>query len=182
LKEEAPQLAKVFEGLIGKINELSTVATRVQQSEQDATARTVQEAIDSIPKLAFVQSSDEERFNVIVQIDQWARQQAAFKDLPLTNRFEKVVAMYEAAHGQIALPASASGGAKQPSDAKSKADAAIAKALENAAPNTLTDIPGGNPPPANDMEAAQNMSGFALTDRFMQMTPDQMEKYLAKFG
>lgn len=182
LKEDAPTLAATFEKMIAQIDSLKATASRVEKNEQEQVQNVVQAAIDAHPKLAYVQASDPEKFSVIAEMDVWARTQPALKDLSLADRFAKVLSMYEVAHGAIELPASASGSKVVATDAKAKADAAIAKALAAAAPNTLTDIPGGNPPPANDIEAAAGMSAAALTAQFMNMTQAEMDKYLAKFA
>ena len=54
--------------------------------------------------------------------------------------------------------------------------------MAKSGPNTLTDIPGGQPPAASDLEAAEQTSAAELTRRFMQMSPDKLQEYLAKFG
>ena len=183
LKEDAPKLGEVFEKLIGKISTLEQSNQRFERSEQDRVAESVQAAIDANPKLSYVQATDQTAFNSIAEIDTWMRGQAQFKGLNLEDRFAKAVSMYEAAHGAIVLPDSASGKSEQTTDeAKAKAEAAIEKAMAKAGPNTLTDIPGGQPPASNDIEAAQQMSAAELTRRFMDMTPDKMQEYLAKFG
>jgi hypothetical protein len=182
LKADAPELGKVFEKLVGKIKTLETTATQVQQREQDDIRTRVQEAIDANPKLAYLQATDPEKWAVVTAIDDWAMQQPQFQSLSLSDRFAKSLAMYEAAHGVVQLPASASGKETTTTDAQAKADAAIAKAMQGAAPNTLTDIPGGNPPPKNDLEAAESMSAAMLTEQFMHMDKGSMDKFLAKFG
>lgn len=182
LKEDAPNLASVFEKLIHRIGELEASATKVERREQDDVARRVQEAIDSIPKLVYLQSADPEKFDAVAAIDQWAKDQPQFKDLSLAERFDKCLSMYEAAHGVVQLPASASGKKTTATDANAKAEAAIAKAMQSAAPNTLTDIPGGNPPAANDIEAVAGMSAVMLTQHLMGMDQAGMEKFLSKFA
>jgi len=182
LKEEAPVLGATFEKLISRISTLEQTAHKVEVTEGQRELDAVQTAIDANPKLVFVQANDPEKFDAIAAIDTWAKDQPSFKGLSLGDRFTKVVAMYESAHGPIDLPASASGKPKESPDAKAKADAAIAKAMEDAAPNTLTDIPGGNPPPKNDLEAVAGMSAVALTDHFMKLDQKATEAFLAKFG
>ncbi len=188
LKAEMPVLGATFEKLITEIKSLRTTAQqtsdKVVKDEQFETARRVQAAIDANPTLVYVQAKDPQTFDAICQVDDWVRTQPWAQSMSLEDRFAKSVAMYESAQGAIKVPGSATGDPKTPpADAASKkAQEAIEKAMASAGPNTLTDLPGGNPPPANDIEQATNMSAAALTQHFMQMDQAGMEKFLAKFG
>ena len=187
LKAEMPVLGATFEKLINEIKSLRTTAqqtsNKVVADEQVETARRVQAAIDANPKLVYVQSAAPETFDAICKVDDWVRSQPWAQSLSLEDRFAKSIAMYESAQGAIAVPGSAAGKSGAPTpDASAKAQAAIDKALAAAGPNTLTDLPGGNPPPANDIEQATNMSAAALTQHFMTMDQAGVEKFLAKFG
>lgn len=187
LKAEMPVLGATFERLINEIKSLRTTAqqtsNKVVQDEQVETARRVQAAIDANPKLVYVQSKSPETFDAICKVDDWVRTQPWAQSLSLEDRFARSIAMYESAQGVIAVPDSATGSTgTPPADAAAKAQSAIDKALAAAGPNTLTDLPGGNPPPANDIEQATNMSAAALTQHFMTMDQAGVEKFLAKFG
>lgn len=188
LKAEMPVLGATFEKLISEIKSLRTTAqqtsNKVVQDEQFETARRVQAAIDTHPKLVYVQAKDPKTFDAVCQVDDWVRSQPWAQSLSLEDRFAKSIAMYESAQGEISIPGSATGTGNQPptDTAAAKAQAAIEKAMSAVGPNTLTDLPGGNPPPANDVEAVAGMSAAALTNHFMQMDQAGMEKFLAKFG
>lgn len=184
LKEDAPKLGELVEKLVSKIGDLEQSASVVQQERAKSVAETVQEAIDGIPKLAHLQANDPERWDQIVSIDQWARQQPQFKGLDLADRFAKVLGMYEAAHGAIELSESSASGKQKDAtdDVAAKAKAKVDAALTKAAPNTLSDIPGGNPPARDAVEEVTGMSAVALTQKMMSMNDKQMEQFLSQFA
>lgn len=187
LEENAPSIYKVVAALQSKIQTLSQQSERVAQQEQTAVAKTVQETIDANPKIAFVQANDVEAFNAIAGFDAILRNDPKFAGLSLDERFGKALAMYESAHGPIALPASASGKAVDPPaptlpDPTEKAAAALEKAAAKAGPNTLSDIPGGEPPGKSSLEDVEKISAARLTNQFLNMTKSQLDDYLARLG
>jgi hypothetical protein len=185
LREEAPVLAKTIDALIGTIGKLQAdvtdskrVAASVEADRQATQKTAVDEAIDAVPKLSHVKQNDVEAFNKIADIDAFLRSNPAYQGMNLVDRFNKAVSMFEAAEGPIELPQRA----RQPSQAevKAKADAVVEKAKNDARPQTLTDLPGGAPPPKNDLETVENMTATSLTSKFMNMTPQQVEAFLAR--
>lgn len=189
LKEDFPT---VYKGLIATQNTLKSLEAKLKpveesyQSRETEQARTqaeqVQDAIDSVPKLAHIQATDKDAFELAKQFDKTLRDQSAWKDKPLADRFEKITEMVEAALGQIALPAK-----NQPSAqlsaaelraaAEAKANAST-KANKTAVPTSLSEFPVGDPAAADEQEAAQNMSVLQLADKFGRMSPDQVDAYL----
>lgn len=188
IRDEAPDLAAVFDRLIERVNTLQgEVQTSRQTAEQERAERQaeqqrrmqerVEEAIGNNPKLVYTRAEKPEVFNAIVEIDDWVRQNPQFKGLTLEQRFEKSVAMYEAANSPIEVPGNASQAGRGVSAA---AAAAIAKASGTPAPNTLSDLPGGGLPARSDADAVASLSAADLQQRFMDMDPGQIETLLAK--
>ena len=187
LREDAPVLAKVIDSLTGRISALQEevasarkVAQSVEAERQADKQTAVEEAIDAVPKLLHVKHNDVAAYNQIADIDVFLRSQPTYQGLSLTERFEKAVSMYEAVAGPIQLPNRA--GQEDTVDAKAKADAAIERANQQARPQTLSDLPGGSPPPKNDLDVVQNMSAVALTNKLINMTPQQAEAFLARLA
>lgn len=189
LRDDAPDLAAVFDRMKDAIVELQASATksletaeRSQRELQDERNRRateqVNEAIGNNPKLVYARAEKPEVFNAIVEVDDWVRQQPAFNGLPLGERFAKSVAMYEAAHGQINVPGHAKPDTKTVSDA---AAAAIAKASATV-PNTLSDLPGGSLPPKSEVDAIGSLNTVDLQQRLMDMDPGQIDKLLARLS
>lgn len=202
LREESPQLAAMFDGLLTKIADQEGRITasakpvedfqREQQVQRQAAAEeTVASAIAAVPKLAHVRAHDAETFNGIAAMDKVLIGQPQWAGKPMSQRFEAAVRMYEAAYAPIVLPGTApaattSAPAPAPApavDAAARVQQAIANAHKAApAPSTLSDIPGGHLPPQNDLEIADQMTSAALTNQLMSMTPEQQSDFLSKFA
>lgn len=184
LEDEAPTIAKVLRGQYEAIDQLQaqvqTVTRKVVTDEQSRVRSAVDEAIDAVPKLAHVRETDVPAFNEIAAIDQMLRAQPRWAGKPMSERFAKAVAMYEAANGELRLPAGSDSGKGDLPDPKSKAREVIEKAGA-AHPNTLTDLPGGNPPPRSEIEGLADLSGAALTNRLMSLKdPKDIDEFLSR--
>lgn len=187
LKEDFPTVYKAVMASMAAAKALEAKLDPVEKSvQEDAAERarsateTVQDAIDSVPKMAHIQASDAQAYDLAKQFDATLRTQAAWAEKPLSERFAKVIEMVESAIGQIELPGSKP--APQPSTEDLK-KAAIAKAANAAkatrtnVPNSLSEFPVGDPAAQDEREAAENMSALQLADKFSSMTPDQMDAY-----
>ena len=193
LREEAPDVARRMDNLIDLAKSLSEQVDAGRPAAEEAeTARreqqvqalvSVEDAIQSIPKLAHLRDSAPEQFSEVAAIDTMLRANAAWKDKPLPERFDAALRMYEAGHGAIELPSQANKAAatQQPADPAARVAQAVAKATADASgPSTLSDIPGGQPAAVSEADAIAALSGSALTDRFMNMSPDEIEAQLAR--
>lgn len=194
LREEAPDVARRMDNLIDLAKSLSEQvdAGRPAAEEAEAARReqqvqalvTVEDTIVSIPKLAHLRTTAPAEFNEVAAIDAMLRAKPAWQDKPLAERFGAALRMYEAEHGAIELPDPATAAAgKQPADPAARVAEAVAKAkAEASGPSTLSDIPGGQPAAASEADAIAALSGSALTDRFMNMSPDEIEAQLARLS
>lgn len=190
LEAELPSIGKLLRAQQAQLRTLNetvkTLADDRQAREQDAqrtTQQTVQEAIDGNPKLAYLQSADDQRWQRAVMFDKTLRQDPEWAGKPYAERFAKVVELYEATYGAVQMP----GQSAQPKNAQpSPAD--LAKAAEAklqgkkaSVPSSLSDIPGGSTPASDDvLGALAAKSGPELTADFMRMTPAQIEATLAR--
>jgi hypothetical protein len=187
LKEDFPTVYKAVMASMAAARALEAKLAPVEESVRSQEAEraqsateSVQEAIDSVPKLAHIQASNPEAFALAQQFDNTLRGQAAWADRPLSERFAKVAEMVEATLGQIDLP----GGQKtsQPS-AEDLRKAAEAKAKDNAkatrsnVPTSLSEFPAGQHAAQDEKEAAENLSALQLAEKFASMSPDQMDAY-----
>lgn len=193
LREESPDVAGVIDKLIERNQQLAEQAQSAHAATADTERETrvqavisVEDAINAVPKLAHIRATDPATFTAVAEIDTILGKQAAWKDRPLTDRFDAAVRMYEAANGAIDLPGQAK---KDPpaqqlsADIDARVKAALAKADAAASgPSTLSDIPGGQPAAESTQDALTNLSSTALTERFMGMTPDQIEAELARLS
>ena len=187
LKEDFPTVYKAVMASMAAARALEAKLAPVEESVRSQEAEraqsateSVQEAIDSVPKLAHIQATNPEAFALAQQFDNTLRGQAAWADRPLSERFAKVAEMVEATLGQIDLP----GGQKtsQPS-AEDLRKAAEAKARDNAkatrsnVPTSLSEFPAGQHAAQDEKEAAENLSALQLAEKFASMSPDQMDAY-----
>lgn len=187
LKEDFPTVYKAVMASMAAAKTLEAKLAPVEDSvRQDAAQRaqsattSVQDAIDSVPKMAHIQANDANAFELAKQFDATLRTQAAWADRPLAERFQKVTDMVEAALGSIDLPATKP--TSQPSALDLK-NAAIAKASSASkagrtnVPNSLSEFPAGQHAAQDEREAAESMSSMQLAQKFSGMTADQMDAY-----
>ncbi|MGE8688619.1 MAG: hypothetical protein ACN6PJ_15865 [Achromobacter sp.] len=194
LREEAPEVAQRMDGLIAMVKDLRDQVDAGRPAAEEAeTARreqqvqalvSIEDTIQANQKLAHLRATDPAAFNEVADIDSMLRSRAAWKDKPLSERFEAAVRMYEAERGTIELPSAAKAApAQQPADEAARVAQAVAKAKESASgPSTLSDIPGGQPAAGSQADAMMALSGSALTDHFMNMSPDEIEAQLARLS
>ena len=196
LREDSPETASLVEKLINANRQLSESAKANAQAEaQDQVEQRVQQqvstedAIAAIPKLVHVRTNDRAAYTEIAQIDTTLAGQPRWQGKSLQERFEAAVRMYEAVNGDIALPGqkqaqpNTPASQQQPANTAARVDAAIAKAqAADAGPSTLSDIPGGEPAANSHQDALAQLSEAAILDRFMSMSPDQIEAELARLS
>lgn len=187
LKEDFPTVHKALVALQAKASAIEAGLKPVVESQRDAeqtAARTayeqVQDAIDSVPKLAHIQAHDAAAFTMAKSLDATLRTDPAWADKPLSERFAKVVELLEVTRGPIQLPGAkptAPSAEELAQAAKAKADAQ-ARANRSAVPTSLSEFPAGAPAANSEREAVEQMSVHQLHAKFAGMTPEQMDAYL----
>lgn len=188
LKEDFPTVYKAVMASMAAAERLQAQLDPVQETVRNAEAdaarsaqETVQDAIDAVPKLAHIQASNKEAFELAKSFDATLRTQSAWADKPLSERFAKVTEMVEAALGTIEFPGAAKP-ASQPNaeDLKKAAQATAAKAAKAGrtdVPTSLSEFPVGQHAAQDEREEAENLTALQLADKFSTMTPDQMDAY-----
>lgn len=186
LKEDFPTVYKAVMASMAAAKALETKLQPVEESVRSAEAErersateTVQDAIDSVPKLAHIQATNKDAFELAKQFDATLRTQSAWANKPLSERFAKVTEMVESAIGPIDLP-----GSKQASpSAEDLAKAAKAKAAQDAkasrtnVPTSLSEFPAGQHAAQDEREAAEQLTHQQLAEKFSSMNADQMDAY-----
>lgn len=187
LKEDFPTVYKAVMASMAAAKALEAKLQPVEETVREAKAdqarsaqETVQDAIDSIPKLAHIQSSNPEAFELAKQFDATLRTQSKWANASLSERFQKVTQMVEAALGDIDIPGQAKTTQISAGDlkaaAKAKADAAT-RANKSVVPTSLSEFPVGDSAAQDEREAAENMTPMQLAEHLNKMTPDQMDAY-----
>lgn len=186
LKEDFPTVYKAVMASMAAAKALETKLQPVEDSVRSAEAErersateTVQDAIDSVPKLAHIQATNKDAFELAKQFDATLRTQSTWAAKPLSERFAKVAEMVESAIGPIDLP-----GSKQASpSAEDLAKAAKAKAAQDAkasrtnVPTSLSEFPAGQHAAQDEREAAEQLTHQQLAEKFSSMNADQMDAY-----
>ena len=186
LKEDFPTVYKAVMASMAAAKALETKLQPVEESVRSAEAErersateTVQDAIDSVPKLAHIQATNKDAFELAKQFDATLRTQSAWANKPLSERFAKVAEMVESAIGPIDLP----GSNKASPSAEDLAKAAKAKAEQDAkasrtnVPTSLSEFPAGQHAAQDEREAAEQLTHQQLAEKFAGMNADQMDAY-----
>ena len=189
LRDDFPTVYRAVKAAMAKAAQLEDTLKPIRETAEAteaerarSTADAVQEAIDAVPKLAHIQANNAEAFELAKQFDRTLRDQAVWKDRPMSERFQKVTEMVEAALGQIEIPGAAQRSSTNTGDlsAKAKAKAAAAsKAGKTDVPNSLSEFPAGQHAAQDEREEAQNLTSVQLAEKFSRMTPDQMDEYFS---
>ena len=187
LKEDNPTVYRALMAIKAQSaaieSKLNPVVDRVAVEEanrQRSEAEVIQEAIDSVPKLAHVAATDPAAYELAQQFDTVLKSNPAWIGKPLTERFAAVIEMVEKTTGPINLPTSP----KAPLNTEEVAKAARKKAAEqanetrSAVPTSLSEFPAGMSAAMDEREALESMSVTQLAARFASMTPEQQEAYL----
>jgi hypothetical protein len=196
LDQDLPGVAKAIRAQQETIKALMGTVQTLQQDQQ--VARSVQQeavkdeidvAIEANPDLkAWRESSNAEAnpdpimWNRAADIDAVLREDPAWKDRPVAERFAKVAETVKAIYGAPTQPKPGA----SPKDTQAALDAKAAAALAAAeksgasAPRSLGDIPGGTTPAVDEAAALLEKDGAELTAAFMAMTPEQIEAKLAR--
>lgn len=187
LQEDFPTVYKAVMASMAAAKALEAKLAPVEESVRNAEAdqarsaqETVQDAIDSVPKLAHIQANNAEAFELAKQFDATLRTQSAWADKPLSERFSKVMEMVESTIGPIEIPGSQKATSQNVGDLKKAAMAKaeqVAKSNRSNVPTSLSEFPAGQHAAQDEQEAAEQMTALQLAEKFSTMTPDQMDAY-----
>ena len=186
LEEDFPTVAAelkatrdTIKALQAQIKDTAKSTEAIERERASQEAMTVQEAIDSVPKMAHIPAENAEAFEMAKQFDATLRARPEWEGKPLSERFAKVVELVESTMGAIEVP-----GLKKPAEPNTTAlKAAAEKALAQApkaVPTSLSQFPAGEPVATDEKSAIETMTHAQIQARFASMTPDQLDAYLAK--
>ncbi|MEI7375671.1 hypothetical protein [Dickeya chrysanthemi] len=184
LRESFPDVANVIDVLAQKVEHLQSVQP-APAAAHSAESNPVSAALDATPDLKAWQSGDPDRFTLAIHIDETLKQDPAWKDKSLTERFGEVVKRTRAAYGETvesAPPQPAPvGQPAQPTAAELQQKAADVLAKATAAaqlPASPSDIGQTATQSASLLEQAANASPEQLHAMFSGMTDAQIEALL----
>jgi hypothetical protein len=150
-------------------------AARFRAAEETQIRDDSQDAIDRNESLVAWQANDPKAWQQAVEVDRMLAGQDEWKTKSLDERFVKVVEVVKAMNPTATPPA------ETPEQTDAKARAALEKAGPTG-PTSLSDIPGGSPPPQNELEILENVSNTQLAAKLEAMDPNKLEEYLTSQG
>jgi hypothetical protein len=194
LDQDLPGVAKAIRAQMAMIENLKENLKNIQREQevqQETRKQSIQDeieaAIQADPNLsawreaaARQENPDPKNWNRAVEIDRILREDPDWQDKTIAERFSHVTKVMNATYG-VPIVSSTPQQKTQKPTAKQVADAAIQSAREPI-PETLSEIPGGVPPAQSDLDTLQNASVVALGNKFMSMTPEQIESYLSRMA
>lgn len=148
-----------------------------KQADADAVRDEVQEAIDANDTLRTWAQEQDPRWDAAVAVDTRLRQDPEWAHSPIAERFDKVVEILtgksQPSQQETPLPSKA--------DTDKRVDEALANAA-NAGPRTHSDMPAGEAAAQSEQANAEQLSEYQLEQKLANMTPEQMDEYLARYG
>lgn len=187
LDEDFPTVTKAIRAMKAQVASLRSTldpAVKSFQDQENARVRSqgevVQDAIDSIPKLSHIQSSDPEAFAMAQQFDTALRGQKQWADRPIAERFAKVIELVEQSMGEIAATGQpqAPATAAQKQALKETASALVAKAPKSV-PTSLSQFPAGEPVATDEAASLEQMTHAQVAEKLSRMTPAQQDAFYA---
>lgn len=189
LDEISPEIAKVIRAQMSKIEQLSGVVVELNRDrEVTKTTRaqevqdTVRAAIESTPDLVAWREEatrednpDPKRWERAQAFDDMLQQDPEWQDKSFEERFAKAAQMTRAFYGDEAATS-------KPVTPAPTIPAKKESVSENSIPMSLSDIPGSTPAGHSMRETLENASAVSLGNRFLNMTPEQIESELARLG
>lgn len=193
LDQDLPDVAKAIRSQMSMIQSLTGTVQSLQKEQevqQSVKQQSMQEEIEAAitgnqdisawrNSAQNQQTPDPLMWNRAAELDAVLRQDPAWMDRPVAERFAKVAETVKTLYG---VPSTAQSSAS-PSTAtlQAKANAALAGAAKaGSLPLSSSDIPGGAIPAVDEAAALMDKSGPELTAAFMSMTPEQIEAKLSR--
>lgn len=178
LAEEFPQNAQVLDKTVKLVSRLYSSVERLERALQAQVTSEVDELVEQVPDLREWRKSKPLLFDLAKQFDeQIIADKALLQKHPefLTDdlaRYHEVVRRVKEAVG---LPLSS----PETKTERQKADEIVAAASAKI-PTSLSQIPAGQGPASTPTESVENLSAAELGNRFMQMTPEQIQAQLSR--
>lgn len=149
-------------------------ATAVDEPTDDP----IQEAIDQVPLLLSWQHEDAEKFERAQEIDAVLAKSPKWRDKPAVDRFTEVARQVA---DEFDIPFESKSSTKPPAAPAAAPKPAAPADVPRKPPETLSDFRGGSIADHGSIEVAK-ASPQALLGRMMEMSDEQMDAHLAKYG
>ena len=178
IADDFPEVGKIMRGMAAKIQYLQNQYQQAQPVKD--TGNPVMDAINSIPDLAEWREKDQDKFGFAVHLDETLKNDPAWKDKPLAERFQEVANRVKAAYGET--PAQP----KKPEPSTEELQKKAAEKLEQAkaaaeVPASPSDLGNANVNTEKTvMDKALDASPAELQAMMDKMSPKELEAFLSQ--
>lgn len=186
LKEDFPEFGEVAEALTTQVkglqDELLELKTQRENEQLDSFKehqKSAREIMDNNPHLVLWEAEDKEAYDRAFAHDQRLMKDPLFKDIPLKERFEKVVDLVKLEYPGAKVPSKEK--VTQQQESNEELEAKAAQALKDAgelSPETLSDLPGGGL--VDDAQSAKDLSPLQLEALFEGKSPEWIDEFITK--
>jgi N4-gp56 family major capsid protein len=177
--EYAKNLEGKLQKIVAEFNEVKAAENARRSNEEEAARAEIRAAVDANPTLRFWELKEPEKWRVAIEADSQLRGLPIHADLPIQERFAKVVSVVEAIYGVTELPPEfrAEADQKNVTDITGKVEAAIANAEQARTnpPRMLGEMLGGATPQTNEAEDFLNLSPQKMFAAFSKMNYGQLQ-------
>lgn len=184
LDKSATMSADLLAGMRARIAHDEQVVKDAQEAQRKLTEATAQDEatvaqqkadaiIAADPVLSHWKAKDAVSYDLAAEQDEILRAHPKWQGVPVEKRFTAVVELVKALNPEASLPdLKAPAAAKK--DEPKKPDAAPIR--------SLSDVPGGVPAAASELESLAELSPAVLGNKFMKMTRDQQDAYISSLA
>jgi len=184
LKEAAPETAKAISKLmdervklVTELQQLKRDFTEIQAQKEEEALEEVQKAIDSVPALVSIQAKKPELFQEAIDIDEKLKVDPEYADVPLKDRFEKVVEILGLMHPKEELLKTG----KEDILAQTEKDEKVSsskkpKEIKEEGINSLSDLAAGENVEHDPLKAILAKSDLDLIASFEGKSPEEIAR------
>lgn len=178
IADDFPEVGKIMRGMAAKIQHLEG-QYRQSQPVQD-TGNPVADAIASVPDLSDWQKNDADKFGFAVHLDETLKNDPAWKDKSLSERFQEVANRVKAAYGET--PAAPKKAEPSADELQKKAEQMQKEAKAAAeVPASPSDLGNANVNTEKTvMDKAIDASPAELQSMMDKMSPKELEAFLSQ--
>ena len=168
ISEADPDIGAGMRILVNQLNAANQKLAGINAQPEESP---LEAAISANTDLTNWRKNDADRWELAADYDEQLRSDTAWKDKPLDQRFAEAVRRTKAAFGDQLTDLPEKTNTKNSEDAALKAAEKIKQAASASAPRSLTDVGG-----------ATHNSELSITDRFVDMTPEQIQEQMDKMS
>ncbi|PWC10541.1 hypothetical protein [Brenneria corticis] len=180
VRESFPEIGTVLDAMTQKIEYLQGQQPAAPMAQQSPGANPVMAALDATPDLKAWQTGDPDRFMLATHIDETLKNDSAWKDKPLAERFAEVAKRTRAAYGEAVDQPAQQQDAQQSAPAVTDTKQPAAEEIQQKAAAALATATAAAQLPASPSDVGQTATQSAsLIEQAANADPDQLQTMFA---